>query len=65
MDEIHALIHPPQPSAPEIIVLEQGTGRLGYSDFDPALTARPASLILTENFDWRAECCRRTLSATS
>jgi hypothetical protein len=35
MDEIHALIHPPQPSAPEIIVLQQGTGRLGYSDFDP------------------------------
>ena len=35
MDEIYALIHPPRPSAPDIIVLEQGTGRLGYSDFDP------------------------------
>jgi hypothetical protein len=40
IDEIGALIRPPQPQEPEIIVVEEGTDRLGYSDFDPALMTR-------------------------
>jgi hypothetical protein len=36
MDEIHALIHPPQPPEPTVIYVEEGTDRLGYRDFHPA-----------------------------
>jgi hypothetical protein len=41
MDEISALIRPPQPQEPTLIYVEEGTGRLGHSDCDPALMARP------------------------
>jgi hypothetical protein len=41
IDGLGRMINPPQPQEPEIIVVEQGTGRLGYSDFDPALMAKP------------------------
>jgi hypothetical protein len=43
MDEIGALIRPRQPLEPMVIYVEEGTGRLGYSDFDPSLMARPLS----------------------
>jgi hypothetical protein len=35
--------NPPPPAEPEIIYVEaeQGTGRLGHSDFDPRLMAQP------------------------
>jgi hypothetical protein len=43
MNELEAAINPPPPPEPEIIYVEaeQGTGRLGYADFDPRLMARP------------------------
>jgi hypothetical protein len=40
LDEIGQLVRAPQPQEPEIIVVEEGTGRFGYSDFNPALMTR-------------------------
>jgi hypothetical protein len=42
MAELSALIRPPQPPEPTVIyAVEEGTGRLGYSDFNPQLMLRP------------------------
>jgi hypothetical protein len=46
MDEIHALIHPPHPQEPAVIVVEEGTGRLGYSDFDPTPNGSAVALVV-------------------
>jgi hypothetical protein len=40
IDEIGKLIRPPQPQEPGIMVVEEGTDRLGYRDFNPALMTR-------------------------
>jgi hypothetical protein len=32
MDEIHALIHPPQPVEPTVIVVQEGGGDLLFDD---------------------------------
>jgi hypothetical protein len=37
IDEIGQLIRPPPPQEPTVIYVEEGTDRLGYRDFNPAL----------------------------